>query len=111
MVKLKDLEEKGQIRSQLSELPDEFEGILFAERIQKDRMGRDAIYWDIKVNLNGIWQIVTQKFTSLHLGELARRLKELGIDDTEKLIGKKIKFEKVRFRIGNERWMPVKILE
>ena len=107
MVSIDELKKLVKVRKQLNELPSEFIGTLEAERIQEDSRGRQALFWDIRLESG---ELVTQKFTGGHLGTLLEAVEKLGFKSTDEMIGKKFKWRITHFRIGNPRWVPVELL-
>jgi len=106
MVDVKDLKGMGAGRIPLAELPEIFEAKLVREEIRTDRMGRQCLYWVLEIPEKGN---LTQKFSPMHIDELAKALAKLGVKDTKELIGKTMVFKAAHYRIGNPRWMPVEI--
>jgi len=74
----------------IATLPDRFDGILVAETTETDSYNTECLFWTIDINGNTF----KQKYSPSQIFVLMERLTELGIENTEELIGKKITFVK-----------------
>jgi hypothetical protein len=104
IVKVEALKKMGFKRVELSELPNEFIATVEGEESRIDKRGKEAYFLTLKLEDGST---LRQKYTSIHLSDLGEALEKLGIEDTKKMIGKKYKFVKKNFGIGNARWILV----
>lgn len=74
----------------IAQLPDKFDGVLVAETTETDSYNTECLFWEIDLNGNTF----KQKYSPSQIYTLMERLTELGIDDTQALIGKRITFVK-----------------
>lgn len=96
-------------RFQLSELPEKIELCIKNYEFKADSQGREGCFLHL-VTRDG--EELTQKFTSMHIDDLAEALEKLGFKDgIPAAIGKWLLWEQKTYRIGNPRLIPKKVLK
>ena len=103
-ISLDELKKEVGVRRSLSELPDEFEGVIVDYRLDSDRRGRKAFFLTIQLDDGAT---ITQKYTAMHLQDLIMalgRMKDIKVIDDIK--GRRFRFIRKEYRIGMPRWIP-----
>jgi len=103
-----DLVKEVPVLISAHDLPDEFVATVTDAQIKEDRQGRKALY--LRIQLEDGKQTVI-KYTPMHIAELVKYLAKLRIKTKSELIGKKLKFKKVQFRIGFPRPIPIEVVK
>jgi len=94
---------KGK-RIDLTELPEQLTAKVLSWRFDKDRMGRDCLIVDL-ITKNE--EILTQKYTSLHINDLSDCIEALGFDHIDELKKAFFVWKLKPYRIGNPRLLPM----
>lgn len=105
---IKKLREMSSKRFQLSELPEKIELRVKSYEFKEDSQGREGCFVHLETR-DG--EELTQKFTSMHIMDLAEALEKLGFKSIEDATGKWLLWEQKTYRIGNPRLIPRKILK
>ena len=104
---VKELRMRGRKRLDLDQLPTELIATLVDWRFDKDTRGRECLFVDLE-DENG--NTITQKYTNLHITDLADAIEQLGFDHLDKTKGKKFLWKLKAYRIGNPRLIPEKLI-
>jgi hypothetical protein len=84
----------------------EFSGVIVYEANDYEE---DTFLWIIEIDaLEGK---IAQKYSVLHFPPIKEFMRKNQIDDTSQLLNHALKFERKEFRIGYDRFIPVKILK
>lgn len=106
---IEHMKELSSSRFDLAELPQKIELKPLRYEFKTDAHGRESLYVNFETHEG---QTLTQKYTPMHFPDLVEIFEELKLDGGwAEITGKWVLFEQKKFRIGNPRLMPKKVLK